>query len=367
VRGVRFVPLALVAVLAACGSAAAERQSAPAVAQTDALRLRTVATGLDQPLHVAAPRTERGRIYIVEKTGRIRVFENGRLRAGPFLDLSGQVSGGSEQGLLSVAFHPGYAKNHRFFVNYTDRNGDTHVVEYRSDGRKALPGTRRQWLFVKQPYANHNGGNLVFAPDGRLYVGMGDGGSAGDPEARAQNMASLLGKLLAIDVNRSGARPQIVALGLRNPWRFTYDRANGDLYIGDVGQNAIEEIDYTPRRSPGLENYGWDVYEGRSKFEDKQPSGGKLVFPIAQYSHSEGISVTGGFVYRGSAVPSLRGRYIYGDFGSGTIWTLRVANGKATGLRRESIRVPSLSSFGEDAAGELYATSLEGTVYRIAR
>jgi glucose/arabinose dehydrogenase len=363
VRVVAIV-LAVLAVIG-CGSEAAQQAAAPAAPQASALRLRPFASGLDQPVDVTAPRSERGRVYVVEKTGRIKVFDNGRLRAQPFLDLSGEVSGSSEQGLLGLAFHPRYAQNHRLFVNYTDRAGDTRVVEFRSDRQKALPATRKQWLFVDQPYDNHNGGDVVFGPDGRLYVGMGDGGAGGDPEARAQNMSSLLGKLLAIDVDKAGSKPQIVALGLRNPWRFSFDRANGDLYIGDVGQNAIEEIDYTPRRSPGIENYGWDVYEGRSKFEDKQPGPGKLVFPIAQYSHSQGISVTGGFVYRGAAVPALKGRYIYGDFGSGTIWTLRVAKGKATGLKRESIRVSSLSSFGEDAAGELYAVSLEGTVSRI--
>jgi glucose/arabinose dehydrogenase len=358
----------LMLALAACGSdAGGEQAAAPAAPEAAKLRLRTVATGLDEPIDVTAPRTERGRIYVVEKTGKIKVLDSGRLRAQPFLDISGDVSNGSEQGLLGLAFHPKYAQNRRFFINYTDRSGDTHVVEYRSDGQKALPATRKEWLFVDQPYDNHNGGDVVFGPDGRLYVGMGDGGAGGDPEARAQNMGSMLGKLLAISVDKAGSKAQIVALGLRNPWRFSFDRANGDLYIGDVGQNAIEEIDYTPRRSPGLENYGWDVYEGRAKFEDKQPSGGKLVFPIAQYPHSQGISVTGGFVYRGSAVPALKGRYIYGDFGSGTIWTLRVVKGKATGLKRESIRVSSLASFGEDAAGELYVVSLEGTVSRIVR
>jgi glucose/arabinose dehydrogenase len=357
---VRRAGLAIVTLVALAAALGASRGDEAAT-----LGLRPVASGLDQPVHVAAPRSEPGRLYVVEKTGRIRVLENGRRRAEPFLDLSGVVSNGSEQGLLSIAFHPAYARNHRFFVDYTDGNGDTRVVEFRSDGRKALPASRRQWLFVKQPYPNHNGGQVAFGPDGLLYVGMGDGGSGGDPENRAQNMASRFGKLLTLDVSLRDAKPTIAALGLRNPWRFSFDRANGDLYIGDVGQNSIEEVDYTPRRSPGLENYGWDVYEGRAKFEAKQPGPGKLVFPIAQYTHAQGISVTGGFVYRGRAVPALRGRYVYGDFGSGTIWTLRVANGRATGLRRESIKVQSLSSFGEDAAGELYAVSLDGTVYRI--
>ena len=366
-RGLVPAPLALALALAGCGSDEPERSAAPVAPQIQALRVRPVATGLDQPVHVTAPRSERTRVYVVEKVGRIRVLENGRLRAQPFLDIAGQVSTGSEQGLLSVAFHPRYASNRRFYVNYTDRGGDTRVVEYRSNGRQALPGTRRQVLLVDQPYSNHNGGHLAFGPDGLLYIGLGDGGAGGDPENRAQDMSTLLGKMVTLDVDRRGSRPVIVGLGLRNPWRYSFDRTTGDLYIGDVGQNAVEEIDYTPRRSAGLENYGWDVYEGRARFEDKEPSTGRLVFPIAQYSHSEGISVTGGHVYRGRAVPALRGRYIYGDYGSGTIWTLRVSGGRATQVRRESIRVSSLSSFGEDAAGELYATSLEGTVYRITR
>ena len=364
---VLLVALAGVAIaVAARDGGSPEREAAPAAERAASVRLRRVAN-VDQPVHLAAPRNERGRAYIVEKTGRIRVLEKGRLRAAPFLDIGSQVSTGSEQGLLSVAFHPRYATNRRFFVNYTDTNGDTRVVEYRSNARAAVRSTRRQWLFVEQPYSNHNGGQIAFGPDGLLYVGMGDGGAGGDPENRAQNMSSLLGKLLTIDVNRAGARPEIVALGLRNPWRVSFDRANGDLYIGDVGQNAFEEIDYTPRRSPGLENYGWDVYEARERYEEKQPGPGTLVFPIAQYGRSDGISVSGGFVYRGRAVPALRGRYLYGDFGSGTIWSLRVSAGKASAPRRESIRVPGLSSFGEDAAGELYATSLEGAVYRLAR
>ena len=341
--------------------------SAAAVPDATTIRLVPVVRGLEQPLGLTAPRSEPGRLYIVEKIGRIRVFERGRVRSTPFLDLRGRVSTGFEQGLLGLAFHPNYARNRKLYVNYTDTRGDTRVVEYRTNGQRVLPATRRQLLFVDQPYENHNGGHLVFGPDGLLYVGLGDGGSGGDPENRAQNMRTLLGKMVTIDVNRRGARPRIVALGLRNPWRYSFDRASGDLYIGDVGQGAREEISYVRRRSPGIENYGWDVYEGRTRFEDKQPSGGRLVFPIAEYGRSLGISVTGGFVYRGSRVPAIRGRYFYGDFGSGIVWSLHVVNGRARDLRRESFRVSSLSSFGEDARGELYAVSLEGTVYRISR
>jgi len=332
-----------------------------------AISLQVVARGLAAPLHLAAPRSEPNRLYVVEQPGRIRVLENGRLRAEPFLDIRSQVQSGGEQGLLGLAFHPSYATNRRFYVDYTDLQGNTRIVEYRSNGRKAIAASRRQLFFLRDPYSNHNGGNLVFGPDGLLYAGMGDGGSGGDPENRAQNPRSLFGKLLTFDVNRRGSRPRIAAVGLRNPWRFSFDRANGDLYIGDVGQNGLEEIDYLSRRSQAaVENYGWDVYEGRNRFEQKRPSPGRLVFPIAQYGRGEGYSVTGGFVYRGARFPALRGRYFYGDFGSGTIWSLRVSGGEARDERKEPITVEALSSFGEDARGELYAVSLSGTIYRIA-
>jgi glucose/arabinose dehydrogenase len=352
---------------AGCGAAQEPAAAEPAAPARPEISLRRIATGLDDPVHVAAPRNERGRLYVVEQPGRIRVIVNGRLRAQPFLDIRSLVLSGGEQGLLSVAFHPRYAQNRRFYVDYTDRNGDTRVVEYRSNKTRALPATRRQLLLVDQPYPNHNGGQLAFGPDGRLYVGMGDGGAAGDPEDRAQDMGSRLGKLLRIDVD-GPLRVGIAALGLRNPWRFSFDRANGDLYIGDVGQGSWEEIDYLPRARLGtLINYGWDVYEGRAGYEDKELSTGTLVQPIAVYGRSQGYSVSGGFVYRGSSVPAFRGRYFYGDYGSGAIWSLRVVNGKATGLRKEGVRVEGLSSFGEDAAGELYAVSLGGNVYRLGR
>jgi glucose/arabinose dehydrogenase len=323
------------------------------------------------PVHVAAPANKPGWVYVVEQAGRIRIVVNGRYRSRPFLDIRRLVRSGGEQGLLSMAFHPQFAQNRRFFVNYTDVNGHTRVVEYRSNaaGSQALLRTRKQWLFVAQPYANHNGGQVVFGPDGRLYVGMGDGGSGGDPQNRAQSLGTLLGKLVRLDVAVARPRPQIAALGLRNPWRLSFDRANGDLYVADVGQSAWEEIDYVPRaRVTELANYGWDAYEGRARFESKEPNArGRLVFPVHVYGRGDGCSVTGGFVYRGSAVPGARGRYFFGDFCTGSIWSLVVANGEATGLRREAFRIPQLSSFGEDSRGELYATSLAGRVYRLVR
>jgi glucose/arabinose dehydrogenase len=351
----------LAAVVANCASGGNERAQ---------IRFREFASGLQDPVFVGAPRSEPSNLYVVEKPGRIRVLVNGRLRARAFLDIRSIVgSSGSEQGLFSVAFHPNYAKNHRFYVDYTDRNGDTRVVEYRSNGSRAIPSSRRQLLFVNQPFENHNGGQVAFGPDGRLYVGMGDGGSGGDPGDRAQNLRTKLGKLLRLNVERRGARWQIAAYGLRNPWRFSWDRRTGNLYIGDVGQNNWEEVDVrTPAGQRVLTNYGWSAYEGKARFRPERLNRrGRLVFPVAVYSHSQGCSVTGGYVYRGTAVPSEQGRYFYGDYCAGTVWSFSFSGGRARGLRRESSNVPSLSSFGEDASGELYAVSLEGRVYRLSR
>jgi glucose/arabinose dehydrogenase len=344
-RALGVVAAALVAT--ACASAGTERTQ---------LGLRTVFTGLDSPLYLTTAPGEPNNLYVVEQPGVILVATKGKLRSRPFLDIHRLVRSGGEQGLLSVAFHPKYRTNHKFYVDYTDVDGNTRVVEYKSNG--AVTTRRlRQVLFVEQPYANHNGGQLEFGPNGRLYVGMGDGGSGGDPENRAQDLSSRLGKLLEINVDSRAAPVTVAGYGLRNPWRFSFDTA-GNLYIGDVGQNAWEEIDYTPRSSPGIENYGWDVYEGTHSFESKSPNeAGHLVMPVAEYSHSLGCSVTGGYVWKG--------RYYYGDFCSGRVWSLRISGGKATGVRTESIKVPSLSSWGLDARGNLYAVSLEGSVYRV--
>jgi len=363
-RGAAIVAALVVASACAAAGSSAESAGREAAAYTFRPIVRATA-----PVHVAAPRNKPGWLYVVEQAGTIRIAVNGRWRATPFLDIRRLVRAGGEQGLLSVAFHPNYAENRLFYVDYTDTNGNTRVVEYRANaaGTAAILRTRKQWLFVGQPYANHNGGQLAFGPDGRLYVGMGDGGAGGDPENRAQNLATLLGKLVRINVSARRPSPQIAALGLRNPWRFSFDRANGDLYIADVGQNAWEEVDFMPRaRIAGLANYGWDAYEGRARFEPKQPNPrGRLVMPVHVYGRGDGCSVTGGFVYRGSAVTSARGRYFFGDFCTGNIWTLTVANGAATGVRRESVRIPNLSSFGEDARGELYAAALSGEIYKL--
>ena len=286
----------LAAVLAACGASqapanrggsdgSADGTAAPGSAAGEpSLRLVTVAKGFEHPVYVATTPSQPRRIYVVEQIGRIRVVERGRVLSTPFLDIQGLTEDRGEQGLLSMAFHPSYASNRLFYVNYTDNNGDTRVVEYRARPGRS-PQQVRELLFVDQPYANHNGGQLQFGPDGFLYVGMGDGGSRADPEDRAQNLSSRLGKLLRADVSKARLDWQIVGLGLRNPWRFSFDRQTGALYIGDVGQNEYEEIDYTPRPSPGLENYGWDLYEGDHEFEDTDQGGGELVFPIHEYSH----------------------------------------------------------------------------------
>jgi glucose/arabinose dehydrogenase len=322
------------------------------------LRLVTVATGLDSPVDVAAiPGT--AKLAVVEKTGRVLVLTDGHPASKPLLDLRGKVSQGSEQGLLSIAFSPRYTTNDLAYVDYTDLDGNTHVAEL--DTRS---GSLRTILFVHQPFTNHNGGALAFGPDGMLYVGMGDGGSEGDPEGNGQNRASLLGKILRLGVAKRHPRPQMYAYGLRNPWRFSFDPATGDLWIGDVGQNRYEEVDHLPAGTPPGANLGWNAYEGRAVYKRQPIDRSRLVWPVAVYPHTEGCSITGGHVYRGSELPALRGRYVYGDFCSGRIWSLRAGGGSPQLLALP--RLEGLSSFGLDARGELYATTLGGRVLRFA-
>ena len=325
-----------------------------------------VVDGFQAPVQVASAPGAPGLLYVVEQGGLVRVVKAGKIQPRPFLDVRALARAGGEQGLLGLAFAPDYATSRQFVVDYTDRNGDTRVMRYRSNGTKALPASATQLLFVKQPYPNHNGGMVAYGKDGLVYVGMGDGGSGGDPENRAQNPASQLGKILRLDPARPAAAPVMVALGVRNPWRFSFDRANGDLWIGDVGQGSIEEVDHVAWPWQGLLNFGWDVYEGNSSFESKALGPGSLVAPVAQYSHQRGCSITGGYVYRGSAVPAAKGRYFYGDYCSGTVWSLRLVGGVARQIRQEPFKVPSLTSFGEDGAAELYAVSGNGSLYRLA-
>jgi glucose/arabinose dehydrogenase len=346
--------LAVPAMFAGCGGG--DSETAPAA--PGSYRFTEVVSGLDSPVNVTSAPGDSRRLYVVEQAGRIRIVQGGRI-TGTFLDIRSRVVCCGEQGLLSVAFHPRYARNGRYYVNYTAPAN--RVVEYR--GRRAV----RTLLNLTDPYSNHNGGQNMFGPDGRLYVGTGDSGGGGDPNDNAQNLGSRFGKLLAINVDRRGAGWQTVGYGLRNPWRFSFDRQTGDLYIGDVGQNSWEEVDFTPRRSPGVQNYGWDVYEGRARFESKARNPrGRLVFPVVVYPLGSGhCAVVGGFVYRGSAVPGARGRYFYGDNCSGTIWSLRIVRGRARDVRRESFSIPNISSFGQDGAGELYAVGLRGTLYKL--
>jgi glucose/arabinose dehydrogenase len=361
VRGLGAALCVTVFILTACTSDDGS-EAAPTAQPASGMAFREILGGLDSPLGIASTPSEPDRLFVVEQQGLVRVVENGKLLPDPFLDVRDQVVSGGEQGLLSLAFDPDYESNRLFNVDYTDTNGDTRVVQY--EAAASGPVKRRELLFVDQPYANHNGGQLAFGPDGRLYVGMGDGGSGGDPENRAQNLDERLGKLLSIDPGGAGDW-RIEGYGLRNPWRFSFDRRTGDLWIGDVGQGEWEEIDHTPRDSPGLENYGWDVYEGKHLYENKDPNpAGRLVAPVYEYSHDEGCSVTGGYVYRGEAVPAAQGRYFFGDYCSGTVWSLRLEGETARNVEKVGA-IDQLSAFGEDAAGELYAASLDGRFYEL--
>jgi glucose/arabinose dehydrogenase len=349
---------------------------AAAKADRAQLRFRPIASGLRGAWFIDATRSEPSRLYVVQKGGRVRVLVDGRVRSRPFLDIGGLVeSAGPEQGLFSLAFHPRYGRNHRFYVAYTDNRGDLRVVEYRSNGVRAVRRLR-QLLFVDEPYTRNAGGQLQFGPDGLLYAALGDGGWGGNPGRRSQDLSSKLGKLLRIDVDRRGARWQTVGYGLRYPWRFSFDRKTGDLYLADRGPNGVdnwEEVDVRPRARLGaLANYGWSRYQGRVQYRPTplNPKG-ELVFPVAVHSHQpksghEACLVTGGYVYRGSAVPAARGRYVYGDAYTSEIWSLRMVDGKATDIRREPMKIGSVSTFGEDARGELYAAApRRGVIYKL--
>ena len=334
------------------------------------------------PVHVAqAPGGPE--LYVVEQGGAIRVIGgDGSVRPQPFLDISGQVTNAGEQGLLSVAFPPDYAQSGLFYVYFTDTAGDERLVEYHrsaGDRLQADPRSARLVLRIEDPYPNHNGGLLLFGPDRYLYLGNGDGGSEDDPNRTGQDLSTLFGKMLRIDPRpsggrpystpasnrfRAGARPEIFAYGLRNPWRYSFDRKTGRLWIGDVGQSRIEEIDRAPGARSGV-NYGWSAYEGRDRFNEDQVAPNAAP-PYFQYTHARGCSVTGGYVVRDRRLRSLYGRYLYGDFCAGVLRSFAVTRDGPRDEGPVGVRqVPALDSFGEDLAGRIYVVSQEGPVYRL--
>ena len=344
------------------------------------IALERVASGFSNPTQVTSAHDGTGRLFVVEQRGVVRIEKDGALLPTPFLDVSDRVSCCGERGLLSIVFPPGPGSKGQFWADYTDVNGDTTISLFSFSGDSASAVSETVILKIEQPFANHNGGQLAFGPDGYLYIGMGDGGSAGDPNNNAQNLGSLLGKILRVDVRASpygiprdnpfagsgAARPEIWAYGLRNPWRFSFDRKTGDLWIGDVGQGAWEEVDVQPAGSAGGENYGWRLTEGNHCFNPATGcSFAGVTLPVAEYSHASGCSITGGFVYRGRDFARLSGIYFYADYCSGRVWGLR--NG-ASGWETQELLKPgyAFTSFGEDDAGEVYAVDgSSGALYRL--
>ena len=358
-----------------------------------------VTQGLEHPVHIAAPHLDLHRIFVVEQPGRIRIVKEGALLSDPFLAIQDRVSSASQElGLLSVAFHPDFANNGRFFVDYTNADGNTVVARYQvgSDADHADAASERILLTIQQPFDNHKGGQLAFGPDGDLYIGMGDGGSEGDPLNNGQNDDTLLGKLLRLDVDveappyhavpadnphpeRGDPLGLIWAKGLRNPWRFSFDRLSGDLYLGDVGQDHLEEIDVQPADSHGGENYGWRIFEADACYDPSPapscpslPNG--FTFPVLEYTHDSGAcAVTGGFVYRGCALPDLRGQYFFSDYCTPFLKTFQLLDGVAADQQDRTAAlapggghtIDSVVSFGEDARGELYIADYDGEIYEI--
>jgi glucose/arabinose dehydrogenase len=344
-----------------------------------------VVTGLTHPTDLIGTHDGTGRLLILEQPGKIRVVENGKLLPDPMLDITSKVgSEGNEQGLLGIAVHPHFGENGFIYLNYTNKQGNTVIVRYEAvqSGDYVDPASEKILLQVKQPFPNHNGGSMVFGLDGYLYLGLGDGGSGGDPQGNGQNLKTYLGKILRIDVDHGdpyaipadnpfadgkNGLPEIWAYGLRNPWRFSFDAATGDLYIGDVGQDTWEEIDFLPAGTKGGTNFGWNYREGKHPFKGTPPSGVTLVDPVAEYQHPVGCSVTGGFVYRGKDLPELEGVYLYSDFCNGRVWTL-MREASVWTSQEFSRAVPNVSSFGRDDAGELYVLDHEnGVVLKLGK
>lgn len=358
-------------------------------APVTSIHLQSFASGLDSPLFLTYAPGQADRLYVVEQAGRIMIVGmDGSVRSTPFLDIRSLISSGGERGLLSVAFSPNYVQNGTFYVDYTDLNGDTSIVRYKvsSDPNVANASSAQIILHIAQPAANHNGGLLLFGRDGYLYVGMGDGGAGASGNAQKKDM--LLGKILRLDVDhlanglqygipadnpfvgQAGVRPEIWAYGLRNPWRFSFDRANGDLYLADVGQNIYEELNYQPAASKGGQNYGWAIFEADSCYggDSACAAATGTTKPILNYTHQNGNCViTGGYVYRGTRYPSLVGTYLFGDYCSGMIWGFAASQAKSGNVKATKLLDSNLqiASFGEDSAGELYVVSLSGTISKV--
>jgi glucose/arabinose dehydrogenase len=370
----------LTALVLACGSNGTPSGNGPPPSGTVAIALETVASGLDAPVHLTSPPGDE-RLFVVEQEGRIRIIEEDTLVQVPFLDIAARVDAGGERGLLGLAFHPDYAINGRLFVNFTS-GGATRIEELNvtPDPYRASPDPVRTLLVIDQPAGNHNGGLLAFGPDGYLWIGMGDGGGAGDRYANGQDPTTLLGAMLRVDVDSGdpyaipegnpfadgvGGAPEVWAYGLRNPWRWAFDTGTGLLWIADVGQGRWEEINARPVDEAGI-NYGWNIMEGAHCYEASDCATTGLTLPVHEYPHSDGCSITGGFVYRGEAIPPLVGRYLYADYCEGWIRSLRLEGGVAVDIVDHGVgSIGTILSFGMDDANELYVLTGAGTVYRI--
>lgn len=369
----KLVRLVLIAGLGACS----ETTQPPL---PDAIAAVPYVTGLSSPVFLTSPAGD-PRQFIVEQGGTIRVVRNGELVGTPYLDISSKISAGGERGLLGLAFHPDFAANGFFYVNYTDVTGDTRIERYHADPASDVADDNSASLVLAfdQPFSNHNGGMLLFGPDDMLWIGTGDGGSGGDPQGHGQRLNTLLGKMLRIDVNTppyaippdnpfansTTARPEIWGIGLRNPWRYSIDRETGLLYVADVGQNAWEEVHVVHTGTANV-NYGWNVMEGLHCFGATTCNQSGLDLPVIEYSHDEGCSITGGYVYRGASIPGLRGHYLYSDYCAGFLRSFRLENGVAVDQKEWDIGdIENVLSFGQDAAGEVYMLSTNGTVYRL--
>jgi glucose/arabinose dehydrogenase len=365
---------------AAADFTATSTTASQSIAPRVSIAMQEIVSGLDQPVYLTAPAGD-VRLFIVEQAGRIMLVKNGTLSPRPFLDIRDKVGAGGERGLLSVALHPLYRTNGFLFVHYTDKHGDSNIERYKvsRDPDAADPSSAKLILKIDQPYGNHNGGMNLFGPDGMLYIGMGDGGSEYDPHGNGQNNNLLLSKLLRINVDKGepysipsanpfvkgGGRGEIWATGLRNPWRFAFDAKDGNLYIADVGQDKFEEVDVVPINRPGV-NYGWSVMEGFHCLRGSTCDQTGLQLPALEYTHSDGCSITGGFVYRGSKIPALDGHYFYADYCSSWLRSFKYVNGQVTEKTEWPVaKLPAIASFGLDGAGELYAVSHQGKIYKM--